>query len=186
MSKVMAKIVLLGDGAVGKTSIRKRYLGLGFRESHMMTIGADFSTKDIKIDNDRTISAQIWDLAGQSQFAPVRKRFYQGTQGAFLVFDVTNQQSFLNLNLWIRELWINNNAKKVPIIIIGNKIDLKNERKVTNNEGNKYRDFLLNKPELKGIDAAYIETSAKDGTNIEDAFQNMSRIVYESVMETSK
>ena len=92
----LIKLVLAGDGAVGKTTLRRRYLGEGFQSSYMMTIGADFAVKRVDIGG-RQITFQIWDLAGQQSFKLVRGSFYSGAFAALLCFDLTNQVSFDNL-----------------------------------------------------------------------------------------
>jgi len=98
------KVVLIGDGAVGKTSIRNRFMGYGFETSHLMTLGADFSLKEVN-RGDEIWKFQIWDLAGQEMFQQVRARFYQGAMGALLVFDITRKQTFLNITNWLNELY---------------------------------------------------------------------------------
>ena len=87
------KITLLGDGAVGKTSLRKTYLGEGFKDGYSMTIGADFAVKRLRID-DQDFVAQIWDLAGQQRFSAVREVYYRGTSGCLLVFDISRRSVF--------------------------------------------------------------------------------------------
>ena len=108
--KYFLKIVLLGDGAVGKTNIRKNYLGQGFTKDHLMTIGADFAAADKVLqieDKEYNITFQIWDLAGQGTFNQVRSMYYRGVFGALVVFDVTRKNSFDNLSSWIKELYKN-------------------------------------------------------------------------------
>lgn len=177
MQRMMSKIVLLGDGAVGKTSIRRRYLGQGFSASHMMTIGADFASKRIMIGDNLEFNAQIWDLAGQVQFEAVRQRFYLGTSAAMMVFDVTNRATFMNIPTWLTEMFRVVTNKVVPILIIGNKIDL--PRKVTQKEALNYIEVLRQAPFFKNIPIEYIETSAKDGTNIEEAFDRLIRLIFD-------
>ncbi|MCK5409392.1 MAG: GTP-binding protein, partial [Candidatus Heimdallarchaeota archaeon] len=92
MRKWNFKIILAGDGAVGKTSIRERYMGKGFQESYLKTIGADFATKKIE-KNEEQITFQIWDLAGQESYQSVRKSFYKGAIAAIMVFDCQDPKS---------------------------------------------------------------------------------------------
>ena len=97
------KLILCGDGAVGKTAIRERYLGRGFSASYLQTIGADFSTTErtIEISGPKSVQYQIWDLAGQSEFQAVRGTYYEGCFGALMVFDITRPASFENIPKWI-------------------------------------------------------------------------------------
>ena len=123
------KIVLLGDGGVGKTAIRRRFMGQGFKSTYMETIGSDFSTKTITLEYNLkfvTINFQIWDLAGQPKFQNIRQMFYAGSQGLIFVFDVTRLDSLENVKLWVDEV-LKNQISKVPVILIGNKVDLKDE-----------------------------------------------------------
>ncbi len=176
----MAKLLLIGDGAVGKTSLRKRYLGHGFNASHLMTIGADFASKTIVLDSGIKFVAQIWDLAGQEQFASVRQRFFLGASAVMLVFDVTNRDTFFNIPNWLQELFSATNNAKVPIILVGNKVDLEDHRVVRKEDAEKYLQLLRSSPFFSDIPMAYIETSAKDGTNVEDAFQWLAKTLVES------
>lgn len=117
------KVVLVGDGGVGKTSIRRSYLGEGFDSKYQQTIGADFAIHETEIGYSK-VKFIIWDLAGQLNFHQVRKAFYKGCHGALIVCDVTNPTSFDNLRHWINELWKNNDLGPVPFLIVGNKYDL--------------------------------------------------------------
>ncbi len=116
------KLVLCGDGAVGKTALRERYLGRGFSQSYLQTIGADFATtdKDLNIDGkNKSVQYQIWDLAGQNEFQSIRGSYYEGCFGSLMVFDVTRPESFNNLPNWINELWDNSGKGAVPIVLLG-------------------------------------------------------------------
>ncbi len=169
------KIVLAGDQAVGKTSIRKRYLGECFEGKYMLTIGTEFSLKKVKID-DTEMNLQIWDLAGQQQFKAVRTLYYQGATGAILVYDVTNRQTFDNLPIWIDELIMHNGNHLVPILILANKIDLReflrtNEESITTAEGLAMTKQLEESYSQQGFKTifSFHEVSAKSGLGVEDA-----------------
>ncbi|MFX1513985.1 MAG: Rab family GTPase [Promethearchaeota archaeon] len=123
---LLMKICLLGDGAVGKTSLRERYLGKGFKSGYTMTIGADFAVKESNVDGNE-IKFQIWDLAGQPRFSSVRELYYKGSVGGLLVYDCTRPESYQNLDGWIEELWKNNGRGKLPLVLIANKVDLREE-----------------------------------------------------------
>ncbi|RLI70277.1 MAG: hypothetical protein DRP02_08365 [Candidatus Gerdarchaeota archaeon] len=171
--KAVYKIVLLGDGAVGKTSIREQYLGKGFKEGYSMTIGADFCVKRVQLSNDLVVTFQIWDLAGQQRFDVVRAVYFKGTSGALLVFDVSNPRSFENLPSWLNELTKNNYNRIVPIVLIGNKTDLRGQTPcLPKDAGLQYAKALS---EWTGFEVPYLETSAKTGLNIDEAFRLLSR-----------
>lgn len=173
------KIVLLGDGAVGKTALRLRFMGLGFQRRYMMTIGADFAIKTIKLKSGpykgHDLKSQIWDLAGQENFAKVRSLYYTGSHAAFMVYDCTRLATFQNIENWMKELF-KNTPNPVPIILLANKTDLRSEVdfSLTKEDGFKMAQrisetFLQNK-----INVPYYETSAKTGENVDEAFQALA------------
>jgi Ras-related protein Rab-11A len=176
--KYFLKIVLLGDGAVGKTNIRKNYLGQGFTKDHLMTIGADFAAADKVLqieDKEYNITFQIWDLAGQGTFNQVRSMYYRGVFGALVVFDVTRKNSFDNLSSWIKELYKNSNRGAVPIVILGNKYDLfdEDEDHVKSVEINDIIELLNKELKDENFNVTYLNTSALTGLNIENAFESL-------------
>lgn len=167
------KIVVLGDGAVGKTALRHRYLGEGFKQSYSMTIGADFAVKRVDLDG-KEIVAQIWDLAGQLRFQSVREVYYQGATGALLVFDITRSSTFESIPNWITELLENNKNKIVPMVLIGNKSDLRQ----TSPEAISYEaglDYSKNLSDWSKFEIPYVETSALSGDNVDQAFATLLR-----------
>ncbi|MHA2504048.1 MAG: Rab family GTPase [Candidatus Kariarchaeaceae archaeon] len=174
------KIALCGDGAVGKTSLRNRFMGRGFREEHLMTIGADFATHDVEIDSNK-VTFQLWDLAGQDTFRSVRARFFRGAMGGILIYDVTRRQSFLNLTRWIEELWRNSGRGVVPIIILGNKADLRDSNSVQVDQGIKYVEALTQKTRAQGFNVHHMETSAKTGLNVNEAFNQIGRQIIDGL-----
>ena len=119
------KIVLVGDGAVGKTSPRKQYLGQGFDTDYLSTMGADFALHDTTIENTH-IRWQIWDLAGQPVFKDVVRAYYTKIFGGVLVYDVTRRQTFENVEKWLNDIWSHSGREKnVPVVLIANKVDLR-------------------------------------------------------------
>lgn len=164
--------MLIGDGGVGKTAIRERYLGKGFKSQYLLTIGADFAMRNDTV-NGESIRYQIWDLAGQQRFDAVREVYYKGSVGALLVYDVTRPDSYFNTPKWINELWTNNGRGRVPIVVVANKIDMRelSDDTISPEQGRVFTERLskLTKPE--GFECHFIETSAKTGINIEAAFQ---------------
>ena len=176
------KLVLCGDGAVGKTAIRERFLGRGFSSSYLQTIGADFASteKAVEVDNNQySLNYQIWDLAGQTEFGTVRKTYYEGCFGSLMVFDITRPASFENLPAWINELWENSGRGKVPIVLLGNKSDLKDKfpEHIREKQINQYvSDLNVALGEDKFF-VEYLETSALTGQNIERAFDTIGKQV---------
>lgn len=172
------KIVLIGDGGVGKTAIRERYLGKGFKAQYLLTIGADFAIHDDVIKGS-PVRYQIWDLAGQQRFDSVREVYYRGCVGGLLVYDVTRSESFFNTPKWIDELWTNNGFGRIPIIVVANKIDIRelSDDAVSPEQGRLFTERLsiLTKPE--GFTCHFIETSAKTGINIDRAFSMLGENV---------
>ncbi|MFX0063057.1 MAG: Rab family GTPase [Candidatus Hermodarchaeota archaeon] len=189
------KIVLCGDGAVGKTALRERFLGKGFSASYLQTIGADFATTDkqlnIIVDGQaqvKTARFQIWDLAGQDSFDVVRKTYYEGCLGALMVFDITRRASFENIPNWIDELWKYSKRGKPPIVLLGNKADLKAQvpNSVTDEEIRAFLDKINATPEFvaKNIKIPYFETSALTGLNVEHAFISIGDVIMKSIQNS--
>jgi small GTP-binding protein len=168
---IVLKVLLIGDGGVGKTAIRERYLGKGFEAQYMLTIGADFAKKDDFVYGT-PVRYQIWDLAGQERFDGVREVYYKGALGALLVFDVTRPDSFFNIPKWVKELWTNNGRSKVPIVIVANKIDMRESENetISSEQGRLMAEKLTKITSREGFACFYIETSAKTGVKINDAF----------------
>ncbi|MFX0150689.1 MAG: Rab family GTPase [Candidatus Hodarchaeota archaeon] len=165
------KIVLMGDGGVGKTTIRERYLGRGFNTRYSLTVGADFAVYDDSI-NGMSVRYQIWDLAGQNRFNSIREVYYQGSVGALLVYDVTRRESFYNMPKWINELWLNNGHGRIPLVIVANKIDMREliDNTTSPQEGHSFAENLSKLTKPNGFPCHFIETSAKTGVNIAKAF----------------
>ncbi|MBN2230055.1 MAG: GTP-binding protein [Candidatus Thorarchaeota archaeon] len=174
-SKIM-KAVLIGDGAVGKTSIRRNYLGEDFTEGHIATIGVDLATKRVLFDQE-VVKFIIWDLAGQPTFEKVRGHYYAGCNGILLVYSVTDRDSFDNASKWLVEAF-KNMGPLPPTIIIGNKTDLRHsydkKKYVTTEEGQKFTEYFIEK---LGVPAVFHETSAKTGTGIQDAFTQLLQMM---------
>ncbi|NHI83628.1 MAG: GTP-binding protein [Candidatus Thorarchaeota archaeon] len=178
MVTALFKVILMGDGSVGKTSLRRQYMGEGFKANYMITIGADFAVKKMQLEGGFDVSIQIWDLAGQEHFKNVRNTFYKGAQGALAVYSTVERSSFDNVDNWLEECWTNA-GRKIPVVLIGNKIDLREQFKdnpvmkqtiVTTEEG----EALAKKIASKGTHASFLETSAKTGHNAEAAFLELA------------
>ncbi len=149
-----------------------------------MTIGADFAAKRTDVDGE-TITAQIWDLAGQERFEAVRSVYYRGCTGALLVFDITRPDTYQVIPNWLGELISNNNDRIVPLILIGNKSDLRDssEDPVARSDAEEYAKSLA---EWSGFEVPYVETSALSGVNVEDAFTTLLRNVNSYVEEAER
>jgi len=185
---MMFKLVLIGDGAVGKTSVRRKYLGKGFISSHIATIGVDFARKVVQVIGV-TCRLAIWDLAGQTGFERVRKHYYQGCSSLVLVYDITNRESFDNATRWLVEAFTY--AGEIPTTaILANKIDLRtsNDRSkfVTTEEG---QEFAKKFSARLGVPCVFFETSAKEGENIQESFTELTRLMiadYEKKQDEKK
>lgn len=159
------KIILGGDGAVGKTSMVHRYVENSFATDYKSTIGTSIMKKTCSFEGiESVVKFVIWDLAGQAQFKRVRQSYLANSEAGILVYDVTNRISFENVDKnWFRE--IKKASPDISLILVGNKIDLENDRVVSTEEG----ESLAQELEL-----SYIETSAKTGVNINDAFKMLA------------
>ena len=159
-----AKTLLLGDGAVGKTSLIKQYVKGEFKADYKPTIGVDIFSKEIKFD-DVQINLSVWDIAGQKKFELFRKSFFMGAHAALVVFDYTRPETFDSLETnWIKN--IHEISGNIPFVLIGNKIDL--GKQVDQDKVN----ALVSK-----LGVNFIETSALNNTNVEEAFQNIATAI---------
>ncbi|OLS23921.1 MAG: Transforming protein p29 precursor [Candidatus Heimdallarchaeota archaeon LC_3] len=169
----LMKICLLGDGAVGKTALRENYLGKNFSSAYLMTIGADYAVAKVELSNKKIAKFQIWDLAGQERFNSVRSLYYAGSHGAIMIFDVTRQYTFTNLEGWLKELKKNLRSGLVPIILLGNKIDLRDiedSNHLVYTQGVQLAKKLSESYSGESFSIKYMETSAKTGENVKKAF----------------
>lgn len=156
------KIVVLGDGNVGKTSLIRQYCEGRFEESRVATIGVDFQTKVVELPIGR-IKLSIWDMAGQAHFASVRAGLYGGSRVAALVYDINSPRSMEHLTAWYAEL--HRTRPDIPIIVVGNKIDL--ERTTNAEEAQTY---------AAEINATYMETSAQTASGVDDFFYQLANL----------
>jgi len=146
---------------VGKTSLTIRFAEDRFRESYLPTLGVDFLTKNLVIDN-KHIKLQLWDTGGQEFVMSLLPFYFSGAAGGVLVFDITNRNSFNSLDYWLKQ--IRQNAGDIPVILAGNKIDIAEQRKVTTEEGQEF---------AKEKNLFYLETSAKTGVSVPDLFEGL-------------
>ncbi|MHA2396444.1 MAG: GTP-binding protein [Candidatus Thorarchaeota archaeon] len=171
------KICLIGDGYVGKTSIRRKYLGQGFRSNYIPSLGVDFAQKTVMYKDDESVRLVIWDIAGQPQFQSLRKRYYEGCSGLILAYSVVDRESFDNASKWLVEA--KGFIDKFPaLIIVGNKIDLRSyhpKENITSYEEG--LEFTKKFSEQLNTPAIFIETSALTGENIDRAFEKLTRMM---------
>ena len=159
---LLFKLILIGDSCVGKSNILLKYLKNQFNENSKTTIGVEFGTKNIIINNKR-IKIQILDTAGQERYRSITSAYYKGAKGALIVYDITRKNTFDNIDKWITDLKLNGD-ENICIIILGNKSDLIDKREINKNDGIKKAEMYK---------TAFLETSALNGDNISKAFDKL-------------
>ena len=169
------KLVIVGNSGVGKTSLLTRYFDDCFSDTHEYTIGVDFRVKTLNIEGN-TIKVQIWDTAGQERFKTIISSYYRSANGIPLIFDITDEKSLEDIDHWMEE--INKNASSDTCkILIGNKSDLAQKRKVSFEQANE----VARKYGMK-----YVETSAKTGENVLDGFLSLCTEILHKPMNPKK
>ncbi|MHA1754147.1 MAG: Rab family GTPase [Candidatus Odinarchaeia archaeon] len=158
------KIIVVGDAAVGKTSLVLNYVQKKFKSDYLPTIGVDIYSKEVSI-NEKNVKFVVWDIAGQKGWEVMHRSYYRGAQGALAVFDLTRKKTLKNLESWLNKIdeYL---GKKIPVIILGNKKDLKVSIEVDQKDIEKFRE-KYNYP--------YIATSAKTGENVQLAFEDLAK-----------
>lgn len=164
------KIVLLGEANVGKTSLLYRWIENKFRENYKSTLGVNLLKKDMNIKGYGEVSAQIWDLGGQESFRSLRRLYLEGANGALLLYDMTSKESYEKLDEWIKSF--KEDRENEPIILIGNKSDLKDKIKIKDKDANEFA--RKNKMDI-------IITSAKTGENVEKAFIELTTKILKNI-----
>ncbi|KAI8374430.1 P-loop containing nucleoside triphosphate hydrolase protein [Radiomyces spectabilis] len=177
MHKDILKVVLIGDGGVGKTSLRNQFIHKRFTNAYKATIGADFITKEVETDSGKKVMMQIWDTAGQERFQSLGVAYYRGADACVLVYDVNNFLSFQHLERWLADFLKQSSlpleeARNFPILIVGNKIDI-DDRVVSRRQA---RAFAEQHSSDK-MQIPCFEASAKDGTGVEKAFKHLAMMV---------
>lgn len=168
------KTVLIGDSGVGKSNLISRFTKDEFRLDSKPTIGVEFGYKNIKV-RDKLIKAQIWDTAGQERFRAITSSYYRGALGAMLVYDISRIITFVNIKKWLHELREYGNEDMV-IILVANKSDLSQSREVEKEEGKGFA-------EREGL--CFMETSALQNLNVEDAFLEMITKIHDIISHKS-
>eukprot|EP01125_Pyxidicula_operculata_P021098 TRINITY_DN79_c0_g1_i1.p1 TRINITY_DN79_c0_g1~~TRINITY_DN79_c0_g1_i1.p1 ORF type:complete len:201 (+),score=34.11 TRINITY_DN79_c0_g1_i1:103-705(+) len=162
------KIVLIGDSGTGKSSLLLRYADDVFTENFISTIGVDFKVKTTKLEGTK-VKLQIWDTAGQERFRTITSSYYRGAHAIMVVYDVTNRESFENVTRWLQEIG-QYTCEDVERILIGNKCDLADERKVYFEEGRELADSYA---------MPFFETSAKMSSSVADSFESVAKSLIE-------
>ncbi|CAG9328513.1 unnamed protein product [Blepharisma stoltei] len=164
----LIKLVLIGDAAVGKSSLLLRYVDDSFENAYNCTIGVDFKIKSLYI-NDKKVKLQIWDTAGQERFKPITNCYFRGSHGCLAVYDICNKESFDNLKSWIHDYRENNSLEAGEnILIIGNKIDRLSERTVSLQD---VKDFACQ------TKCEYLECSARSGEGVSSIFEAVAKLI---------
>jgi small GTP-binding protein len=163
------KLITLGDSMVGKTSLILRFLENLFTPNYLSTIGFDLKKKMVKLDNGEKIKLVIYDTAGQERFKSLSRNYIKKADGILIVYDITNKQSFINVENWIKcareEI-----TKKIPMFLVGNKSDMDDLRVINQEDGE-------NLSEQFGL--KFYETSCKNGNNVENCFKDLAKELYE-------
>ena len=168
LTEIRLKLLILGDSAVGKTSMLLKYTDNFFPESHLATIGIEFKTKEIKF-SDYLVHLKIWDTAGQERFRAITKSYFRGSNGVIFMYNITKKETFKNVKDWIKDS--ENNNFGFEKILVGNKIDLEQIREVELKDVEEWAG-------QKNINV--LEISAKNGTNVEKCFNELIRLILEN------
>ncbi|MFW9969115.1 MAG: Rab family GTPase [Candidatus Odinarchaeota archaeon] len=173
--KLAFKLCIFGAGGVGKTTLIRRFMTKIFEEDLKMTIGADFSIKNVEFD-DKTVTLRIWDFAGEERFRVLLPSFAKGANGGIFMFDTTRYSSIKDIDDWLSifEYFVSESNSAIPIIMVGGKIDLKDKKSIETEEAME----LANKYGLTG----YFECSSKTGENVEEIF----KFIANQMIERSK
>jgi len=166
------KYIIIGDTGVGKSCLLLQFTDKRFQPVHDLTIGVEFGARMISIDN-KQIKLQIWDTAGQESFRSITRSYYRGAAGALLVYDITRRETFNHLTSWLEDARQHSHSNMI-IMLIGNKCDLDHRRAVSTEEGEQFaREHGL----------VFLETSAKTAHNVEEAFINTAKKIYEKIQQ---
>eukprot|EP01122_Echinamoeba_exundans_P012334 TRINITY_DN5120_c0_g2_i1.p2 TRINITY_DN5120_c0_g2~~TRINITY_DN5120_c0_g2_i1.p2 ORF type:complete len:219 (-),score=45.86 TRINITY_DN5120_c0_g2_i1:1411-2067(-) len=168
----LVKVVLLGDSAVGKTSIMRRFVDNSYNDDFKPTIGVDFATKQIEVD-DAKVKLQIWDTAGQERYRSIAGTYYRGAAAALIIFDSTNKHSFESITRWVTEIQnASTDGREVILYIVANKTDLSDIRQVSRDD---VRQFISS----NNVRAEEAEVSAKENRGIAEVFEAIARKIAE-------
>jgi len=169
----------MGDGAVGKSTLRRKFMGETLNATYIMTIGADFAVKRMKI-GDVDVKFIIWDLAGQPHFRAVRAEFYHGARGGLLLYDISRRATFENVPSWMDEFMKHTKGVGAAVVLVGNKVDLREKglSEISRADGLEMAKKLQEK---HGIPVSFVETSALTGENVEKAFSTLANEILKKI-----
>uniref|UniRef100_A0A1I7UI61 Ras-related protein Rab-25 n=1 Tax=Caenorhabditis tropicalis TaxID=1561998 RepID=A0A1I7UI61_9PELO len=165
------KVVLIGDSGVGKSNLLARFTKRDFDLETKSTIGVEFATRSMEIEGKK-VKATIWDTAGQERFRAITSAYYRGCLGALVVFDISKHKTFESVGRWLKELRDNADQEDVQVMLVGNKTDLRQLRDVPTDEARRFAEKNR---------MGFIETSALDCTNVEEALRNLLTDIFKSV-----
>jgi len=166
---LLFKVILIGDSGVGKSSVLLKYTTNEFMQLSSSTVGLEFASKNVEIDNETIIKLQIWDTAGQESYKSIVRSFYKHAKAVFLVYQVNRKDTFESLKSWMHEIR-ENSCEDIVVVLMGNQCDLVKERQVTYEEGEQFM-------RENGVHF-FFETSALDGSNIEKAFTEAAKLLF--------
>ncbi|EPY26771.1 hypothetical protein STCU_00687 [Strigomonas culicis] len=168
------KLLLIGDSGVGKSCLLLRFADDSYTDSYISTIGVDFKIRTLNLDG-KVIKLQIWDTAGQERFRTITSSYYRGAHGIIVVYDTTDMESFKNVKTWLNEIekYASENVNK---LLVGNKSDLVTKKAVDTQVAKEFADSL-------GI--PFLETSAKNATNVEEAFIRMATTIKANIPQNT-
>ena len=165
------KVIMLGDVAVGKTSLVTRFVDNEFKSTYHCTVGVEFKVKTMRIDPFTHVDLKIWDTCGEEKYRTITRQYYRDTDGVVLVFDLTNKNSFDKLSDWLHDIK-EYGPKDTCVILVGNKSDVRERKLFLFEEGKKF---------AMQYKMPYIEVSAKNGTNVISMFENITKKMIENV-----
>ncbi|KAE8588895.1 hypothetical protein XENTR_v10022800 [Xenopus tropicalis] len=168
------KLLLIGDSGVGKTCLIVRFSEDSFNSTYISTIGIDFKIRTTEIEGKK-IKLQVWDTAGQERFKTITTAYYRGAMGIILVYDITDERSYENIQNWMKSIK-ENAAAGVERMLLGNKCDMENKRKVPKERGEKL---------AKEHGIRFFETSAKSSQNVDEAFNTLARDILMKISKRS-
>ena len=168
-TEAIYKVIVIGDPAVGKTSLLTKFATNQFEEKYLPTVGVQILKEPIELkDQDATVNLMFWDIAGQPQFYMLHRPYFNGADGMLLVFDITRSSTFSNVNNWYSAA-VKYGLSGIPRILVGNKVHLKEERKII---------LPMAEHLSQKLNAPYFETSTLTGQNVKAVFQKIAELVY--------
>ncbi|XP_053187521.1 ras-related protein Rab-39B-like [Scomber japonicus] len=166
------RLIVIGDSTVGKSCLIRRFTEGRFAQVSDPTVGVDFFSRLVEIEPGKRIKLQIWDTAGQERFRSITRAYYRNSVGGLLLFDITNRRSFLNVHNWLEEAQSHVQPHSIVFLLVGHKYDLEVQRQVTQQEAEKL---------ASAYGMRYVETSARDAINVEKAFVDLTKDIFELV-----